>query len=158
MPLIPAAFVPTYETVDLSIFRVDIERVHSWSSYSVTLYTSPTAAHRYPHSPGPRRSSSGPGWRTPRWRGRGPLRAHRGGQPCTCRGQGSGDTQQGTGVRRYTAGDRGQEIHSRGAHTHLFWQQSSSASQYPPDWVSHLDNRCCIDIGIPVIKSFERRY
>ena len=104
MPLIPAALVPTYKTVDLRILRVDIERVHSWSSYSVTLYTSLTVYHRYPHSPGPRRSSSGPGWRTPRWRGRGPLRAHRGGQPCTCRGQ---------GVRRYTAGDRGQEIHSR---------------------------------------------
>ena len=149
MPLIPAALVPTYETVDLSIFRVDIERVHSWSSYSVTLYTSLTVYHRYPHSPGPRRSSSGPGWRTPRWRGRDPLRAHRGGQSCTCRGQGSGDTQQGTGVRRYTAG---------GLSTHLFWQQSSSASQYPPDWVSHLDNRCCIDIGIPVNKSFKRKY
>ena len=104
MPSIPAALVPTYETVDLRILRVDIERVHSWSSYSVTLYTSLTVYHRCPHSPGPRRSSSGPGWRTPRWRGRGPLRAHRGGQPCTCRGQGSGDTQQGTGVRRYTAG------------------------------------------------------
>ena len=139
MPLIPAALVPTYETVDLSIFRVDIERIHSWCSYSVTLYTSPTAAHQYPHSPGPRRSSSGPGWRTPRWRGRGPLRAHRGGQPCTCRGQGSGDA---AGVLS----------------THLFWQQSSSASQYPPDWVSHLDNRCCIDIGIPVNKSFKRKY
>ena len=98
MPLIPAALVPTYKTVDLRILRVDIERVHSWSSYSVTLYTSLTVYHRYPHSPGPRRSSSGPGWRTPRWRGRGPLRARRGGQPCTCRGQGSGDTQQGCSV------------------------------------------------------------
>ena len=102
MPLSPAALVPVHETVDLRILRVDIERVHSWSSDSVTPPILPpqlTGIHTV-LAPAEVVVALGGALGVGE---AGALAVHTGAVSRAPAGdRGSGDTQQG--VRRYTAG------------------------------------------------------